>query len=319
MQSWGTSVMARVPKNSKTPEPDPIRPRAENRCDCAMFEFHGAARGKPRNPGIYPSVPEDRQREFEAAFYAQIGIVKKWFTDAGWIAENTELLSLQKSATYQPDKIFHVFVSEEYNFSRALVPAWSAQRGRMEFPANRVVAGEAAVAHELVHVFFPNANRMLAEGLAVYLHQCVGPNPAFPNFKVDLHQLVAQLLDKGAGPFNDAGDLSKISIGSLDKIPTPDDMTFRIGQQNCDDASVTYVLAGSFTQFLIEKCEPAPEREAGRCPTFSKLYAQTPLVPMVRNPGSPGRWKQIYQRSLEDLEAEWKKLIRAHLPPKHAS
>jgi hypothetical protein len=311
--------MDSVAKKRKNPKPGPIPPAAENRCDCAMFEFHGAIRGEPPHPGIYPSVAEDQQREFENAFYTQIGLVKKWFIDSGWIPEDAELLSLQSSGTYQPDKIFHVFVSEEYTFSRALVPAWSAQRGRMEFPANRVAAGEAAVAHELVHVFFPNANRMLAEGLAVYLHQCVAPNPAFPNFKMNLHQLVAQLLDDGDGPFKNAGDLSKISIGSLDRVPTPDDLTFRIGQENCDDASITYALAGSFTQFLIEKCEPAAERKAGRCPAFFKLYTQTPLVPMVRNPGSPGRWKQIYGHSLEYLEAEWKKLIHAHLPPKHAS
>ena len=119
----------------------------------------------------------------------------------------------------------------------------------MEFPANRVAAGEAAVAHELVHVFFPNANRMLAEGLAVYLHQCVAPNPAFPNFKMGLHQLVAQLLETEAGPFTGVDDLKKINIESLDKIPTPDDLTFRIGQQNCSDSSITYALADCLFSF----------------------------------------------------------------------
>ncbi len=39
----------------------------------------------------------------------------------------------------------------------------------MEFPAWRVNAGKAAILHELAHVFFPNGNRFLAEGLAVYL------------------------------------------------------------------------------------------------------------------------------------------------------
>jgi hypothetical protein len=33
----------------------------------------------------------------------------------------------------------------------------------MEFPAWRVMAGEAAIMHELVHVYFPNGNRLLAE------------------------------------------------------------------------------------------------------------------------------------------------------------
>ena len=305
--------MAGVPRKAKNSAPVAAD---ENHRGCASFEFHGAARGKPRNPGIYPSVSQDQQRKFEADFYGQIKAVKRWFTQSGWIRPDAALLSLQKSATYQPDKIFHVFISEEYKFSRALVPAWSAQRGRMEFPANRVAAGEAAVAHELVHVFFPNANRMLAEGLAVYLHQCVAPNPAFPNFKVNLHKLVAQLIDKEAGPFNGHEDLDKISIASLDKIPTPDDMNFRIGQQSCDDPSITYALAGSFTQYLIENCELAAGRKPGRCPAFFNLYQQTPLVPMVRNPGAPGRWQKVYHRSLAELEAGWKQLIRTHLPKK---
>jgi hypothetical protein len=308
--------MLAVPKKAGNADRAPLAHDADSQRGCAMFEFHGAMRGEPPHPGIYPSVSEAQQREFEAAFYTQIGLVKKWFADSGWIPENTELLPLQKSGTYQPDKKFHVFISEEYEFSRALVPAWSAQRGRMEFPADRVVAGEAALAHELVHVFFPNGNRMLAEGLAVYLHQVVAANPAFPNFQVDLHELVAKLITDHDGPFNGPSDLKQISIAKLDKIPTPDDMTFRIGQQSCDDASVTYALAGSFTRFLIEHCEPKAERQARKCPTFLKLYRETPLVPMVRNPGNADRWERIYGRSLEELEAKWKKMIHRLLASK---
>jgi hypothetical protein len=310
MQPWETAAMDGVSNKRKSSGPAPAD---ENHHDCAVFEFHGAARGKPRNPGIFPSVSPDQQRAFETTFHAEIGAVKKWFIDSGWITKDAALLSLQRSATYQPDKIFHVFISEDYKFSRALVPAWSAQRGRMEFPANRVAVGEAAVAHELVHVFFPNANRMLAEGLAVYLHQRVASNAAFPNFRMDLHQLVAQLIGGNQGPFNDDTDLEKISIASLDRIPTPDDMNFRIRQQNCDDPSITYALAGSFVQFLIERCEPDRRRKPGQCPAFLELYQQTPLVPMTRNPGAPGRWQPIYGRSLAQIEADWKKLIRKHL------
>ena len=305
--------MGIAPKKHPPAEAAPQSTAAENRADCATFQFHGAARGKPRNPGIYPSVPQDRQREFEAAFYEGITRVKKWFIDKEWIAEGSELLTLPVSATYVPDKAFHVFVSEEYQFSRALVPAWSAQRGRMEFPANRVVAGEAAISHELVHVFFPNGNRFLAEGLAVYLHQCVGLNPCFPNYKMDLHQLVAQLLKTNAGPFNDVHDLKKINLEHLDRISTPDDMTFRIGQEDCDDASITYALAGSFVQFLIENYEPGSARKSGKCPTFFELYAETPLVPLVRNAGDTDRWKRIYRHPLSEIETEWKKLIQHHL------
>jgi hypothetical protein len=301
--------MGSTPKKSRNADRAAIPHDADGQCSCAKFEFHGAIRGKPPHPGIYASVPEAQQREFEADFYTQIGAVKKWFTDSGWIPESAELLPLHTSGTYHPDKKFYVFISEEYKFSRALVPAWSAQRGRMEFPADRVVAGEAALAHELVHVFFPNGNRMLAEGLAVYLHQIVAPNPAFPNFKKDLHELVVELINDDDGPFNHPGDLKEVNIGNLDKISTPDDMTFRIGQENCDDPSITYALAGSFTRFLIEDCESKADREAGQCPNFLRLYRESPLVPMLRNPGSPERWQRIYGCPLAQLEVKWKKMI----------
>jgi hypothetical protein len=308
--------MGNAPKKRQPTKPDPASPFTEDHSGCAAFQFHGAIRGEPPHPGIYPSVPQDRQREFEAAFYADIARVKQWFSDREWIPERVPLLSLPISATYRPDKNFHVFISEEYQFSRALVPAWSTQRGWMEFPAKRVVAGEAAIAHELVHVFFPNGNRFLAEGLAVYLHQCVGPNPCFPNYGMDLHKLVGQLLD--ADPFGSIEDFDKFSLVKLDRIPTPDDMTFRIGQEDCNDASVTYALAGSFVQFLIENCEPDAERKRRKCPTFRKLYADTPLVPLVRNAGRADRWKRIYGRPLGALEAEWKIFIKGQLPHKSA-
>ena len=64
----------------------------------------------------------------------------------------------------------------------------------MEFPAWRVEARKAAIAHELVHVFYPNANRFLAEGFAVYLQDEIGGNPAFPNFGRPLHALVLERL-----------------------------------------------------------------------------------------------------------------------------
>jgi hypothetical protein len=66
----------------------------------------------------------------------------------------------------------------------------------MEFPAWKIVAGEAAILHELVHVFFPNGNRMLAEGLAIHLQASIGGNPAFPNFGRPLHEVAAQVLGR---------------------------------------------------------------------------------------------------------------------------
>jgi hypothetical protein len=85
-----------------------------------------------------------------------------------------------------------VVVSDQYQISKSLVPAWSGRAGQMEFPSRRVIAREAAIAHELIHVFFPNGNRFLAEGLAVYVQTAIGGNPAFPNFGKPLHELVRE-------------------------------------------------------------------------------------------------------------------------------
>ena len=46
----------------------------------------------------------------------------------------------------------------------ALIPAAIGQRGRIELPAWKVVAGEAVIAHELAHVFFPNGNPSWLKG-----------------------------------------------------------------------------------------------------------------------------------------------------------
>src|SRR3954464_8904465 len=72
----------------------------------------------------------------------------------------------------------------------ALVPAWQGERGRIGFDSGRVNGGRAADLHELIHVYAPNGNRFLAEGLAVYGHQHLGGHPAFPNFRRDLAEMV---------------------------------------------------------------------------------------------------------------------------------
>ena len=62
----------------------------------------------------------------------------------------------------------------------ALIPAWRGERGQMIFGAKRVNAGEAATVHEMIHVYAPNANRFLAEGLAVYGHDLLGGHVPTP-------------------------------------------------------------------------------------------------------------------------------------------
>ena len=76
--------------------------------------------------------------------------------------------------------------------SMALIPAWRGERGQMIFGAKRVNAGEAATVHEMIHVYAPNANRFLAEGLAVYGHDLLGGPPAYPNFGKSLDDIAGR-------------------------------------------------------------------------------------------------------------------------------
>jgi hypothetical protein len=174
---------------------------AETERDCgglhANFEFNEYLNG-----AVYPSLPTNQQHEFKKAFCKAAEEVKTWFVQQKWLPlqNPAPLPPPLTSGSYLPRAQLQIFVANEYKISRSLVPAWLGQRGWMEFPAVEATAGDAAMAHELVHVFFPNGNRMLAEGLAVYVQQALyqqrppRTNPAFPNFGEDLHLLARQYI-----------------------------------------------------------------------------------------------------------------------------
>src|SRR5262249_28376628 len=135
----------------------------ETVADCgglsASFEFNEFVAAE-----VLPSVPALRQRGFMDAFCVEVDNVRSWFARQGWLPDQAPapLPSLPKSGPYLPRAQLRVLVANEYQISKSLVPAWSGLRGRMEFPAPEVISGEAAIAHELAHVYFPNGNRMLA-------------------------------------------------------------------------------------------------------------------------------------------------------------
>jgi hypothetical protein len=165
----------------------------------------------------------------------------------------------------------------------------------MEFPTSRVVAGEAAILHELVHVYFPNGNRMLAEGLAVHLQAQIGRNPAFPSFeKKDLSRLIRCELKPGI-----ADRYWELQLADLDVIATAQRLTLRVGGQNLSDRW-SYIVAGSFVRHLIE---------THGLQRFRALYTDTPLVPMQQSPGRPERWNDVYGRTLQQLEGGWKSSV----------
>jgi hypothetical protein len=159
--------------------------------------------------------------------------------------------------------------------SMALIPAWRGERGQMIFGAKRVNAGEAATVHEMIHVYAPNANRFLAEGLAVYGHDLLGGPPAYPNFGKSLDDIAARSVNR---------DLAM----ALERTPTPNPLE-AVSKEG-------EAIAGSFVKFLIER---------HGMDKFRALYALTPLAPMQRDPGKPARWQQIYGESFEAMVDVW--------------
>ena len=167
-------------------------------------------------------------------------------------------------------KSIRIHVDSSYRISRALVPAYEGNRGFMEMPLKSVKDNTAASLHEIVHIYAPNDNRFLAEGLAVYLQDKLGGNPAFPNFGIDLHTLAR-------GSFSKVGLLERLNM-----VRTPRPLGSVV------EGRTAYIVAGSFVSFLIERYG---------LPMFQGLY-------------KTGNYKKIYGKSLSVLEDEWRSRIQ---------
>ena len=157
--------------------------------------------------------------------------------------------------------------------SMALIPAWRGERGQWIFGAKRVNAGEAATVHEMIHVYEPNANRFLAEGLAVYGHDLFGGPPAYPNFGKGLDDIAGRSANR------------ELAM-ALERTPTPNPLESVSPEGEA--------IAGSFVKFLIER---------HGMDKFQTLYALTPLA--VHAPGEPARWQQVYGDSFEVIVDAW--------------
>jgi hypothetical protein len=287
---------------------------------CARFDFGGRF-----GDDSFPSVSPAQQEKFRADFLEQLARVHKWLSP-----DDAPLLPPRINAgPYQPRSDFNIFVSEVYDKSKALVPAWLGQRGWIEFPAHRVVAGQASIAHEIVHVLYPNGNRMLAEGLAVYLqHKLFGDIPVYPNFGDHLESLVADYLFMEF-PKRTAYALWNMDLEGLERISTPDELSLRIGRDppiggtpdNPDPPAekFLYAVAGSFVEFLIEN----PGNIGHNVLTldnFRAIYQSTPLRPLERDSGATDRWQKCYQgKSFKQLNLLWKTYMHFILCSKFAT
>jgi len=188
----------------------------------------------------------------EAETYCRYAVEERKKVEAFW------------GATWK--ETIRVHVDPSYRISRALVPAHFGNRGLVEMPLRGVRNSDGALLHEIVHIYAPNDNRFLAEGLAVYAHQKLAGNRAFPNF--------GRALDGEA-----RGRLSAIeSIEGLNGVRTPTPLGTVLREQDA------YVLAGSFVGFLIERYG---------LEDFRKLYES-------------GSYEGAYGKSLGALEKEWR-------------
>jgi hypothetical protein len=188
---------------------------------------------------------------------------------------------------------FHIVVNNVLRQSMALVPAWYGKIGYIFFPDSVVYLnrgqnrGRAATVHEVTHVFAPNANRFLAEGLAVYAHEYLKGPPAYPNFGADIKVLARKYADKA-------------DIGSLDNTATPTPLRF---SSNKLEEREIYVVAGSFVGYLISEFGLSKFRE---------LYALTPLIPGSRSAGDPKRWEEVYGLTIDRLASRWHADLNVH-------
>jgi hypothetical protein len=165
------------------------------------------------------------------------------------------------------EETIHIRVDSSYRISRALT---TGVRGFMEMPLARVREKTSALLHEIVHIYAPNRNRFLAEGLAVYLQDKLGKNRAFPNFGKNL-QLLAR--DKLSGVS---------SLEPLNNVTSPRPLSTVMDERSA------YILAGSFVGFLIEK------------------YGLT----MFRTLYETGGYESVYTKSLSALEDEWRAAVQ---------
>jgi hypothetical protein len=288
----------------------------------AQFDFSGQI-----DNNSFPSVSPDQQKKFQADFVGQFAKVRDQLLQYKWLAADAVMPPRVNAGPCCPPSDFHVFVSDAYDVSRSLVPAWQGQRGWMEFPAHRVVVGGASIAHELVHVLFPNGNRMLAEGLATYLqHKLLPKLPVYPNYGEALEVVVEDFL-RTTFSNDPSGALWNMDLEGLEGISTPDELFMRIGTRpfiggdpsmsappDPQQTKFLYAVAGSFVGFLLEN--PIEDDGVLTEKNFGTVYLSSPLRPLERDSGAHDRWQKAYQGkdrhnksvsyTFKDLSLLWK-------------
>lgn len=214
--------------------------------------MHGVTAPKVASSCANIQILSDQLTPREAEAYCLYAVSERQKVEGYW------------GATWKDSVRIHVDGS--YRISKALIPGYRGNRGFMEMPLRGVRNNDGALLHEIVHIYAPNDNRFLAEGLAVYLHQKLAGNRAFPNFGRTLDAEARERLPELE------------SLDRLNGVRTPTPLGTVLREQSA------YILAGSFVGFLIETYG---------LPEFRKLY-------------ETGAYEVVYGKSLEALEKEWR-------------
>ena len=237
---------------------------------------------------------------FKQEFCVSVGYLETWLAKQealpageGLIAEMP--LPVPGAGLFgRPGTDFTVFEDPDLDVSsKALEFVWSGSRGQMRFRSREITSHTSGIVHELTHVYLPNANRLLAEGLAVYLQSLLSPVPSLPNEGVDLHAAASTPNNRGEIPACILG-LGQ-SIGNRDRVLTPDPLLEK-----------DYTPAGSFVRYLIE--------ERGMS-SFGQLYSLTALGRLDRSrPYAGDRWQPVYGKSLQQLRLDWLAFLQQKYP-----
>ena len=179
----------------------------------------------------------------EAESYCQYAVSERKKVEAFWGPTWTETIQIH--------------VDSSYPISMALVPAFQGSRGFMQMPLSLVRDNTGALLHELVHIYAPNRNVFLAEGLAVYLQDKLGGNPGFPNFGRNLNVSARERL-------SEVRSLSVLNAGQM--LTVRDSIAAR---------RTAKTLAGSFVRFLIEEHGLAKFRDLYETKDYANAYGKS--------------------------------------------
>ena len=140
----------------------------------------------------------------------------------------------------------------------------------MEMPLISVKRNSGPLLHEIVHIYAPNDNRFLAEGLAVYLQDKLGGNPISFILDNDLNDLARDRVSQ----------ISSLQLFNSIRTPTP------LGKdlKDVEGRRTAYIIGGSFVGFLIWKYGLSQ---------FKSVYQS-------------GNYSKMEGKTLEILESEWR-------------